>query len=99
MEQKRQPYQLIPQCKPHYVEMPPNGPEAPVHEPLMKEWERRMKREHGEAKVVIDHILDSWIALLFKGRPIPRPKTKWQRRTQEGFQLFVAGLRESGIVF
>lgn len=61
----------------------------------MRKWEIGIHKQ----KVIIQGILDKWIALLFAGDPIPNPSTKWEYETATGFAIFVTCLREGGLVF
>jgi len=91
-------FQLIPTGKPHYLHMPAAPPQVPS-EKTMRKWQNRIHKKYPEEKVVVQAILDRWIALLFQGRPVPAANTHWERVTTRGFTIFVAALREAGLVF
>lgn len=90
-------YQLIPKHRVQFASSAPSS--AAKQEKAMRSWEKQIHRKYPEEKVVVHAILDRWIALLFKGHPVPVPDTRWEQIAAEGFQIFISGLREAGASF
>jgi hypothetical protein len=91
-------WQVIPKHKPRFKRVPSQPPTA-ASEPLMEKWEKEVSEKYKEESVVVQMILTRWIGLLFRGDPVPKPKTKWQKVTAPGFAIFLKGLREAGMEF
>jgi hypothetical protein len=91
-------WQVIPKHKPCFKHLPKLPPTAPS-EAAMEQWERDIGKQYKEEKVVVQTILTRWIAMLFRGEPVPKPKTKWEQITAPGFAIFLKGLREGGMIF
>lgn len=91
-------FQLIPTGRPHFKDVPSEPPQVPSEE-TMRKWQKSLHKKYPEEKVVVHSILDRWIALLFKGHPVPAAHTRWERVTTKGFTIFVESLREAGLIF
>jgi hypothetical protein len=92
-------WQVIPKHEPRLEHIVDEPPTAPVGEPAMIEWEKSISKKYKEEKVVVQTIMTRWIALLFKSKPVPLPKTKWEKIVAPGFKIYLDGLREAGLTF
>ena len=50
----------------------------------MRKWEIGIHKQYPEEKVIIQGILDKWIALLFAGDPIPTPARNGNTKRRRG---------------
>jgi len=71
---------------------------GPAHEAVIRYEQSIDKLYPDDESIPITDVLADWVTLLYKAKPIPAPRTKWERLAQDWFLLSLAELQENGYI-